>query len=180
MKQRSFWCKHFWSLSLLLRDIPKHWQFIAASLIVRWSNIHETLTISFYRLMSTNVFVFIVLLCETLIFHCCCGDVLLTLLLVPLMKQRWFWMQTISIFYVFNVLVSEKLMFHCCFNDDSLVTFWWNIDEKWRLRWKQYWLVRILLCLSFISWDFIAAWFFIRWWVFEQTSMTHWWFWFKL
>ena len=58
MKQRRFCCKTYWALSLLLRSIPKHSQFIAASLMVRWSSNHETLTTSFELLLSTNALFF--------------------------------------------------------------------------------------------------------------------------
>ena len=47
LKQRCFWCKHYWSLPLFLRYIPKYWWFLAASLMVRWNNIHETLATPF-------------------------------------------------------------------------------------------------------------------------------------
>ena len=124
MKQRQFCCKKYWSLSPILRYILKHWQFIAASLMFRWSSIHGTLTTSFNFLRSTNVLVFIVVICESLIFHCCCGDVSLMLLWGKTDETAMIWMQTISIFYVLKVLVSEKLMFRCCFIDDSLTIFW--------------------------------------------------------
>ena len=146
MKQRQFCCKKYWSLSLIMRYIPKHWQFITASLMFRWSSIHGTLTTSFKFLRSLNVLVFIVLICESLIFHCCCGDISLMLLWGTTDETAMIWMQTISIFYILKVLVSEKLMFHCCFIDDSLTIFWWDIDEKCRFRCKHYWLVKITLC----------------------------------
>ena len=145
-KQRSFCCKKYWSLSLLMRYIPKHWQFIAASLMFRWSSILGTLTTSFKLLRSTNVLVFIVLIRESLIFHRCCGDVSLMLLWGTTDETAMIWMKTISIFYVFKVLVFEKLMFPCCFIDDSLMIFSWDIDEKCRFRCKHYWLVKILMC----------------------------------
>ena len=127
---------------LLLRYIPKHSQFIAASLMVRWSIIHETLTTSFKLLKSANVLFFFLLIYEALIFHCFFSDNFLMLLWVNTDETTMIWMQTLSIFYVFNVLVSEKLMFHCCFIDDFLVRFWWKME----ISMQHYWLVKILMC----------------------------------
>ena len=61
------------------------------SLMVPWNNFHETLTTSFQILMSTNVLVFLVLICETLIFHCCFSDVLLMLLWGNLDETAMIW-----------------------------------------------------------------------------------------
>ena len=119
---------------------------------------------------------FKVLVSETFMFLYCVSDDSLMILRRSLVDTAKISMQTVMMICLFEVQIFETLMFFYCFIDDSMMILWLDIDEHWRFRCKHFWLVKFLLCYSSKPWGFIAAWLFIRWWVFEETSMRHWWF----
>ena len=74
--------------------------------------------------------VFILLICETLIFRCCFSDVLLMHLWANLDERAMIWMQTKEVVFVFFLLISDYLIFHCCFIDGSLKGYWWTLENS--------------------------------------------------
>ena len=115
----------------------RHWCFLAASSMIRWRSFEE-------RFWNIDNFDgnFFYLYCF------CCVNLWLTD--VFLLLRRWcvddslkihIWSFDIFdgiflIFIVFALLTSESLMFDCSFSDDSLMTFWRNIDDTTKI-WMQ-------------------------------------------
>ena len=161
MKQRRFCCKTYWALSLLLRSIPKHSQFIAASLMVRWSSNHETLTTSFELLLSTNALFFFLLICEALIFHCCFGDIFLMLLWVNTVETAMICLQTLVICYVsscLSLINHVSMLFRWWYVYDCLKRYWWTME----LSMQTILIRKDSKMQSSKLWGLIASWLFFR------------------
>ena len=73
-----------------------------------------------------------VIICETLMLHCCFIDDSLMTLWRNIYETVKILMQTLKIINVFNVLFCETSMFHWWFVDESSMKHWWFRWKHWR------------------------------------------------
>ena len=113
-------------------------------LMILWRDIFETLI--YWTATFLLFIVFIVLKCESLMFHCWFIDDSLVIFWRNIGVTAKCSMQALMIFKGFIDLISKRLMFHCCVFDDC----WWLFGETYLKHWyigrQLLWSLLFLLC----------------------------------
>ena len=110
-----------------LRNIDVSLLFRRWSLMILWRDIFETLINSMETFLISVVFV--VLISESVMFHCFLIDDSLMTFWRNVDDTTKILMQTVKIIEVYNVMIIRTLLFPCCLIDYSLLILWKIFDN---------------------------------------------------
>ena len=119
--------------------------FHCYSLMIRWRDIDEQGRFRCKQYWSEKK---IVLIFQTLMFHCCFLEILLMSLRRIFDETLMFSIQTPMIRNFFRVLISETFMFHYCVSDDSMMILRRGIVETARIWMRKLMIINSSFCLS--------------------------------
>ena len=180
LKLGKFVCKRFWSLKFLMCwssnfdvSLQLDWLIVVDdSLNRRWWDLDD-----FYVKIAVEIS-FVVVISETLMFHCCFVDDSLMTLWGDIIETLIIAMEAFLIFIVIVVLFCEPLMFHCfsIFSiDESLITPWRNIDGTTTISMQTVKIIEVSNVLIIRTLMFICCLIYyslvILWWIFDNTLM---------